>query len=87
MREENFSYEDDVDIEFPQIDEFVIHHGLEIYKTLTLFSYLEFEQIWAEIGDDFNSVWNNGIGSRCKTKSKDAFFIAMNVDLQLKKWD
>ena len=85
LREGNFSYEDDLDIEFPQIDKFVVHHGLEIYKTLTLFAYLEFGQIWADIGVAFNSVWDNEIGSISKTKSKDVVFIAINIHLQLKK--
>ena len=87
MREGDFSDEDELDSECPRINEFVDHHGLEVYKALTPFSFLEFGQIWDEIGVDFSSVWYKGRGPRSKTKAKDAFFIMLNVLHQPKKWD
>ena len=45
LREGEFSDEDELDLECPRIDEFVAHHGIEVYKSLTPFSYLEFGQI------------------------------------------
>ena len=56
LREGDFSDEDELDSEYPRINEFVDHHGLEVYKVLTPFPCLDFGQIWDEIGVDFSSV-------------------------------
>ena len=54
--------EDDLDPNFLLIDLFVNDSGLQMFRSMTLFSCVEFERIWDKIGIKFCSEWGRGCG-------------------------
>ena len=85
-RRDEDSDDDELDSLCPKIDALVAEQGKSIFKILTPFSAIDFEQLWDHIGTEIEAQWFSGKGPKPKITAKDCFFIMLNVMHIPTKW-
>ena len=87
LNEGDFS-DDELDSASPLLDLYIQDSGGRgVVKTMTPFTFLEFERIWDQVGVDFMAGMTNGRGPTSTTKPKDIFFIILSVLKDPSTWD
>ena len=71
--------DEDVDSLSPLVNVFVNENGIRVFKAFTPLSIDEFDVVWDRIGVQVITDQSTGRGPRCKTTTKDAFYIALYV--------
>ena len=72
--------DDTLDSSCPLMDLYIQENlGNAVVKTMTPFSFNEFERLWDLVGVEFTSAWTNYRGPRSTTKPKDILFMCLSV--------
>ena len=82
------SSEDELDSSCPLMDLYVQEaKSRTVVKTMSPFTFREFERLWDMVSVDFISGMTNGKGPNLTTKPKDIFFMLLSVLKAPSGWD